>query len=39
MHYFQMAFLAHEYQEELLRKAHEGRLAHMPSDRPIGMMA
>jgi hypothetical protein len=28
MHYFQMAFLAHEHQEELLRKAHEGRLAH-----------
>ena len=28
MHYFQMEFLAHERQEELLREAHEGRLAH-----------
>jgi hypothetical protein len=26
MHYFQMAFLAHEHQEELLREAQERRL-------------
>ena len=28
MHYLQVEFLAHERQEELLREAHEGRLAH-----------
>jgi hypothetical protein len=28
MHYFQMGFLAHEHQEELLREAQERRQVH-----------